>query len=285
MESIIGALVYADLFDYPLTKDEIFQWQVKTKRKLVASDELGKELGKLIDKKVLDRYRGYYFLKGRKEIVKIRKQREKWSENKIRFAGKIVKLLFYIPWIEFIGISGGVARKNADKGDDIDLFIITKNKRLWLTRGSVVLILKSLNIYRKPTQVTDKICPNMYLSENSMDVTPHDLYIAHEIGLIRPLTERNDAYRRFLMANSWVKEYLPNIPAVKQIDKNVAESQSGRFYIFDKLEKLSMIIQLKYLERHKTKEVVSADIIRFHPGDVRSKILTRYRDKMDSCFK
>ena len=69
-EGILKALVYSDLFNFPLTKDEIWRFFIGEK---VDRRDFEKSLTEL-KKNVLAERDGYYCLKGREEIILARKK-------------------------------------------------------------------------------------------------------------------------------------------------------------------------------------------------------------------
>lgn len=196
---ILETLHYADIFDYPLTVEEIFKYAV--------------EPLKDADPTSLSELRGaggYYCLPGREEIVGLRRRREEWSRPKSRKAQRIASLLKFIPWIKLIGVTGALAMGNSDEEDDIDLMIITSSGRLWLTRGLVAAFLLLTGQYRRANKIKNRICPNLMLSEKALEFPDRDLFTAHEIVQMKPIFERGNTYQKFLRANKWIKDFLPN---------------------------------------------------------------------------
>jgi len=100
--------------------------------------------------------------------------------------------------------------ENSEEGDDIDLMIVTSPQRLWLTRGLVVVFLLLTGQYRRPEKIKDKVCPNLMFSEEVLEFPDHDLFTAHEIVQMLPIYDRLNTYQKFLQANSWIKDFLPN---------------------------------------------------------------------------
>ena len=153
--AILRTLLYADLFAYPLKKEEIWRWlvleggPVSTRRSSRGGGwkvEDGKrkwnmDLEGLLKDKKIRLLNNYYCLSGKERNIKIRKDREVWSRKKLAIANRAVQILKHIKWIKLIGITGSLAVKNSDEKDDIDLFFITSKNRLWLTRGLVVVLL------------------------------------------------------------------------------------------------------------------------------------------------
>jgi hypothetical protein len=203
-KAILRTLAYADIFDYPLTKEEIWKWLIFDNLKFEQS------LLELARSKKIETENGFYFLPGRKRLVTIRSKREQYSEQKIKIAQRVVKTFQLIPWIKLVGITGSLAMRNSDEKDDIDLFFITSENRLWLTRGIIVIILQLLGLYRRPNKIKNMICPNMFLSEKSMEISPQNIFMAHEICQLFPLFDQDNTYSKFLKKNLWVKKFLPN---------------------------------------------------------------------------
>lgn len=210
-KAILRTLAYADVFDYPLTSQEIYQFLITKKSNSYSDFQKALNKIKMNDRRV-ETSGDYFFLKGRKKIVSLRKKREKWSRKKIKFAEKVAGILRLIPWIKLIGITGALAMNNADKEDDIDFLIITTQNRLWLTRGLVVSFLRLTRIYRRPEKIKDRICPNMFLDEKHLAIPKkeRDLFSAHEVCQMKPLWQKEGTYQKFLKANQWSKEFLPN---------------------------------------------------------------------------
>jgi len=301
--NILATLSYADIFDYPLSEDEIFEWLIvlKTEEGRQKTDSRSQ---KTEDRKIfahslqlaLHSYligikEGFCYLKGRERIVALRKQREEWSRPKLQRAEKVAGIMRLIPWVKLVGVTGGLARMNADKKDDIDLFFIAAKNRLWLTRGVVVLLLSLLGLYRRKNKITDMICPNMFVSEDNLRMRPEDVYVAHEVCLMRPIFVRDDTYLFFIEANIWVKKFLPNIQRSKiynlksKIDKDqkaIPQILHFTFYILDIAEQLARQTQLWYMRHHRTIEIVSDNLIKFHPRDVREEILRKWHERMES---
>lgn len=205
-KAILKTLAYADIFDYPLKKEEIIKF-------LIADSSLSLKIDQELENSPLVTKKGdFYFLKGREVIVPLRKKRKKWSQEKMKIAKKVANWLKLIPTIKLIAITGALAMENSDKDDDIDLLLITTKNRLWLSRGLVVTFLRLTGFYRRPKEIKNKICPNMFLDEGhlSLPKRERDLFSAHEVCQLKPLWDKNKTYQQFVKKNLWVKQFLPN---------------------------------------------------------------------------
>ncbi|MBI2074871.1 MAG: hypothetical protein HYT83_03495 [Candidatus Levybacteria bacterium] len=280
-ESILKTLVYADLFDYPLTLDEI--WRFLISNKIVSKKSVKQCLAShLLSGSTIVFKNGFYFLFGRKRILDIRKRREKESIDKFIIAQKIIKLFSYIPWVYFIGVSGSLAMRNANKEDDIDFFIVTEKNRLWITRFFLFLLLEIYGLRRKRNEkkAINKICLNMLIDEKSFLITKEnqDLFSAHEIIQLVPLFDRNNTYERFINANLWFSSFLPNALKKRGTKRNNMQNYAEPIFsmflaVFELFAKKT---QLWYMKKHRTNEIVSDGILAFYPSDFKNKVLKRY---------
>jgi hypothetical protein len=284
----INSILYGDIFDFPLTESELWKWAISEKK---SSKE---DLAKFVkDLPVSVKKTGAYFhLVGREAIVEKRNERLRVSKRKYLLAEKAAKLLAKIPTIRFIGVSGGLAMMNADEGDDIDLFIITEHKAVWMTRLLVFVLLSAEGIGRKRDgrHVKDAICVNMYLDEQDMGFVKnrHDVYTAHEIMQVIPLVDREHTYGKFVTANVWISEFLPNT-VKREITQNHAVS---RFSLVlhtvlrsSVLEQCAKLLQMWYMRPHRTRETVSDTILAFHPTDYRGDTLKAYDERIKQYEK
>lgn len=274
-ECIFKTICYADIFEFPLTFLEVWYFFIGTTS--VKKESIEKELKTMS----LFSSHGFYCLEDRKKIISKRINLEKYVNKKYVIAKKICSILSVIPTILLVGISGGLAMGNVKKGDDIDLFIIAKNNTLWSTRLAVLLLLGVMGVRRSKdtVDVADKICVNMIVTVDGMGVPlkKQNLFTAHEVAQMKPLFVRTDTYQRFLEANSWAGKFLPNALArMKNEESRIKEKTK-----FMVLEFLSKKLQLWYMKKHVTSEVVSDTILAFHPKDYTKSVLKKYyKDKI-----
>lgn len=283
--AILKTLIYSDIFDYPLTKEEIWKFLIGK------IDKKSFEKSLSINILPLDKWEhkhGFYFLLGREEIVEKRIKRKKESGKKLDFARKIIQKLSLAPTVSLIGISGGLALENSEKNDDIDLFVITSKNALWITRLTLVFLLVVMGQYRgRGKKESQGVCLNMLIDEKALMFKKdrQDLYTAHEIVQLRPVLNRNNVYEKFMSANRWVKKFLPN--AIERSKKQESGIKNGKekslFLIHDSLfifEKLAKTLQLWYMKRHRTNETIKNHFLAFHPFNYKNFVLKEYNKRL-----
>ncbi len=283
-KSILQTLAYADIFDYPLTRDEIWRFLIsdkKTSQKSVQKTLRGQISG------VISR-NGYYALLNRTHIIHKRIKRGQYSKEKMHNAHKICSYISFIPTVLLVGISGGLAMKNAGKADDIDFFIIAKKGTLWLTRLFTLIILEFLKVRRKrlDTDVANKICLNMLIDETSLCISSEkqNLYSAHEVVQMIPLFAREDTYKIFLDANMWVRKFLPNaLIGIMNKESRIKGRKNSSFiirYSLFTIEWVAKKVQLWHIEQHKTEEITQDNFLAFYPFGYHNKVLAQYRKRL-----
>lgn len=279
--AVLKALTYSDLFDYPLTLDEIHKFTPHKAGKA----EVQKTLRLLKNETLVAKRQGYWVLRGREEITTLRSKRNIESQRKLAIAKKAVRIISILPSVQFVGISGSLSCLNAKKNDDIDFFVITKPSTVWLTRFLTTTLLDLANKRRRrgDSQVKDKICLNMFVAEDALEFKKGDLYLAREIAQLKPLYDRNGAYRALIERNSWwLNGFLPNFrpnPPIgwKKPLKNGHSHAKSPLAVF---ETFSRMMQIKYMGGKVKKEILDEERIFFHPEDVHYRILDKYNRRV-----
>jgi len=269
--AILQTLTYSDLFDFPLTKEEL--WRFLKSDQIISHDSFEESLLTL-DTIASDK--GFYFLKNRHSLVQSRYEKEKNSQKKIANSKNVITALSLIPSILFIGISGSLAMNNANNDDDVDLFLITKQNTVWTTRIMALGVLEMFGMRRKKTtrDPTNTVCINMLIDEQNISFLPdnHDVYIAHEIAQLTPVFDRNNTYQQFLHANAWITGFMPNVKIPETLQKTT--KKKSKISVVNTFVKY---IQLLKINTTRTTEIVSDTILAFHPSDNRTKTLIRYK--------
>lgn len=286
--AIIQTLAYAQVFNFPLTSSEISRWLISPPTQSSDSLQSPEYLDHIIHAQlstICEYHHGYYFLKSAKQSqVGERLNSLNYTQQKLATARRIAHYLSYIPTIELIAVTGSVAAFNAKADDDIDLMIIASPGALWTTRLQVTAALDLLRVRRHPGQhsVKDYICANLYLDSDhlEMDKSKHDLYIAHEVLQAIPIFDRYHTYAKFLQANSWTANFLPNawhyahLNLLSLIELTSAEiqppSNQAFKYLLKPIESLSFAAQRAYMAPKHTTETITTHSAYFHPRDYRT---------------
>ncbi len=274
-ECVIRTLSYFDIFDYPLTFSEIKKYLCCKIE--MSDDELYDSIGLI---SVVQEFDGFYYLLGRSKIVQMRNERYDISAGKYAKAKILSKILFVIPTIKYIGISGSLSMNNAAISDDIDFFFITKRNTLWISRFLVTTVLLILGQKRRrgSRYAKDKICPNMFIDESKLSFSQKNrsLYTAHEIIQLKSLEDKYNAYQLLLQKNRWIQDYLPNV-AIEQVKtKRISLPKKLLSSSLQPVEKIAYVLQKAFM-RKVTGETIQRTKAAFHPIDRQKIVMDMYK--------
>jgi len=304
-EAIIKVIAFFDMFDYPLTLKEVWL-NLSLKCELV---EVMKILDDGIDK--IESSNGFYFLAGQEKNIKERLSRYNFTDRKFKRAMLASKIFKFIPWIKMIAIGNLLGAHNLKDNSDIDFFIITEDKQIWLTRFFCAGITKILGLRPRPGKSRDKICLSFYVGAKAMDLSnlmlknpprppllkgaiDEDIYFIYWLAGLTPIFDNGGVYEKFISANLWLKEYLPNWQPVNSLNQRRVKPVLSEFYHdlaslfigglepqFKELQLKWLPAQLKNLMNQDSRVVINDQIIKLHANDRREE----YRNKFSETMK
>ena len=280
--AIVEAVAYADVFDYPLTADEVHRYLggVAASR---AGVRAALSKGRLVPR-LLSHSGRFYTLPGREAVVEIRRQRARLSETYWRRAVQYGRLIAGLPFVRLLAVTGALAMDNV-ADDDVDYMIVTEPGRLWLCRAMVV------GVVRWAAVRGVKLCPNYFLSETALVLSERNLFTAHEVAQMVPLAGW-DTYDRFRRLNRWTEWFLPNasgpprrvaasVPRGRHV-RRLAEA-ALRTRLGGRLERWEMQRKIRKLTQRGVDHVESgfgADWCKGHFGDHGARTLARYDERL-----
>ncbi len=293
-ENILATLAYFDMFEYPLTFNEVFSF-LENKCEPAAFQAA---LDTLTAQQLVFHIEDCYSLRNNVDIVARRAKGNRKALELLRKAEQVGAWLIRFPYVRGIGVSGSLSKNFADENSDIDLFIITQQNRLWIARSI-------MHCFKKLTFLVNKqhyYCMNYYVDEAQLQIVEKNIYTAIEVATLIPLQGR-DAFTAFYSANDWAQYYLPNkgmsaaavAPLQKHNAKHVVESLlnngAGNW-----LENVLMKITAKrwnkktLLRKLNLRGTVmsmsaSAHVAKPDPGAFQVKLIERYQRKVLSLLE
>jgi hypothetical protein len=197
--AIVTAVAYSDVFDFPVTAEEI--------RSVLPLAAMPVDVEAALAEDALSAHLsvtgGYHTLRGREALVDLRLRREASSQRLQRGAKHYGGWIARLPFVRMVALTGSLAVNNADEDDDIDYLIVTAAGRVWLARAMTMLVVR----FAALRGVT--LCPNYLLSETALALPQHDVYTARELMQMRPIAG-GAVHARMLAANAWCRDLLPN---------------------------------------------------------------------------
>ena len=102
---------------------------------------------------------GFFFPIGRGDLIAERWQREARSRRFLDEHAAMLQLVCALPFTRLVALSGSVAHLNLEPGGDLDLFIVTRGRRVWTVTIAVLLLAKLLRRRRV-------VCANFVLADS-----------------------------------------------------------------------------------------------------------------------
>ncbi len=283
-EAIVRSVLYAAVFDYPLTLSQLRQTLIgsaQTPTDIVRALRDSAALAALVETRD-----GFIFPAGRSDLIETRRRREHRSRGFLAEHGPLLRVIGALPYVRFLGLSGSVAHLNMENGGDLDIFIVTKGARVWSTAVAVILLAKALG--RRRT-----LCANFIVADSALAFDQPDLFSASQVINLKPLVG-DETYRRLLDANPFVHDFYPNFhaphaghlrvrqPALLRGMKAVAEVVC--WVPSAVAETVCRTTYRHYLRRksatwHSPEQVVLGDtVLKLHTRSHRAAVLSRFNN-------
>jgi hypothetical protein len=277
--AIVQTVAYADVFDYPLTAEEIHRYLIG----LWAARATVRSLLQAQPPRELVRSGRYFTLLGRQSAIETRKARAASAAEYWHRALHYALRMSNLPFVRMVAVTGALAMDNVADGD-IDYLVITEPGRLWLCRALIVGLVRLAAL--RGTQ----LCPNYLLSERAMALSERNLFTAHEVTQMVPLAGPA-TYQRLRDLNRWTDAFLPNasgaprrMAAIEPVQHRLVE-RTLRSRVCSPLEHWEMMRKVRKLARQGNGHAEAAfgpDWCKGHFGDHGQATLSRYAERLQA---
>ena len=145
LNSVVETLAYFDIFDFPLTKEELYRLLWRPPPGFMFTD-LVITLEEYVSCGLIVRRHGYYMLPGREEIMATRESKIIIIEKKLAIARRAARKLRWIPFVEAIYVANTVAAGVASAESDIDVFVVIKHTETILKNEQIFFHKETANV-------------------------------------------------------------------------------------------------------------------------------------------
>jgi len=288
--AILKTIIYGDIFNFPMTAQEIHHFLIHDEP--VNFDTLQQQLqsSEFLSQQ-LCHDDTYYALKQRYDLLELRTQRDQMMQSLFPRMIYYGRLLSYFPFVELVGITGALAMRNpSSANDDLDYMIVTRSGRVWLARAVIILLVRMMRFRNI------EICPNYVVASDQLVQSRQDLYIAHEIAQMLPLSNR-ELYQQFRKQNQWSVQQLPNATHPlypldnQQTSKFGLMIKRGLEFVLSSplgnwLEQWEFRRKAKRFEKQAQNPTASAQIdeghVKGHFNDYGHHVLAQYQAKLEA---
>lgn len=217
--------------NFPLTLDEIATYFLP--KAAVTGEELSSLIAEGHFHDIPFQLRGGYLFASTIQSERERLEKERMSAAKLRSAAEFAAILTRsVPFIRTVAVTGSVAYGSAGKWDDIDLFIVTKQGRLWLSAFIALILVRIRKLLGLTPAYLSLFCLSYVHDEQgfareSQKNRTNPLF-ARELLKARPIAGVNH-YRKILEENGWVANFYskPYATSLKDLDNSISNPRTG----------------------------------------------------------
>lgn len=302
-QSILSTLAFYDIFDHPLRLEEIQDNLLYISNEKEQIKKYLRESGKVSS------YDGFYFVFKRKGLISERFHRQKHIDKAWKKVERVLGLIKKIPFIRHISVCNTLALNVYNKESDVDLFIITKENRLFTARFFITFLFHLLGLRRHGKKIISRFCLSFFASESSLDLgkivqKPNDIYLAYWLKTLIPIYDPDKFIETIYSKNDyWLAQYFvmplkPNMPkqniqskmAKSSINSSILKSLlekslDAKFgdFIEEKLKKWqirrALIKKLKLQD--STGTIISPTMLKFHDVDRRKELYREWKRRLE----
>src|SRR6266496_291655 len=113
LHAVFRALAYADVFEYPLTLEEVYRY---LQLKPTSAEDVARTLA---DESLFTQVGDYFTLRGRDGIVQTRERRAAVAAKLWSKAANYGRIIAALPFVRMVAVTGSLAMSNTDEGKDV----------------------------------------------------------------------------------------------------------------------------------------------------------------------
>lgn len=297
-ECIRSTLCFFDLFDYPLTFEELRYYLLCSRN--YKDEEIHEALQNCDSIVFRD---GFYCLKGSDGHVNSRKVRAVIADEYNKKLRRFLPFIRLIPFVRMIAVCNTLAIGCPTAKSDIDLFIISKKNRIFIVRTLTTILFHVLGVRRHGEKVAGRFCLSFFISEEKMNLIDllkgkDDVYFMYWFRTLRPLYGL-ETFKKLLQSNEWLKSYFAQSLEDNRKQDVVFSQRAGVFrisaFVWEFLlggflgDMLERALSRGHMKRHvkrsaslqgESSVIVSNAMLKYHNVDRREEYKQKFFDKL-----
>jgi len=287
--ALLKTFLYFDIFHYPLTRNEVFQF---CSVPIDDEDQFNMDLEELTAEGYLFRLGDFYSIRNDKDLAQRRIKGNLLAKVRMKLAKRISRFIGQFPFVRGVMLSGSISKNYMEPQSDIDYFIVTAPGRLWIARTLLVMF-KRLFLFNSHKY----FCVNYFVDTQHNEIEEQNLFTATELATLIP-TVGKEPYLSLMNNNSWYTKYYPQMNGngvdhikseprglIKKVFEYVLNNFCG-----ERLDQRLMRITLKfwqnnYHELHQGKDFEIAFktrryVSKNHPKHYQKKVIESHQERI-----
>lgn len=286
--AILHTLAYFEIFRYPLRAQEIHAYCPEPE---VSPGAVREKLVSLTRQGLVFQLGEFFSTQNKPEWATDRLENNRRADRFLPLARRIGRFISRFPFVRGVCVSGSLSKHSMRPDSDVDFFIITRPRRLWLAR-TLLMVFKKMFLLNSHKY----FCINYLIDTEHLEIEEKNLFTATETVTLLPMNGK-EYYQAFCMANRWAWEQYPNFPPRSTADipphrapllkRFLEKIFSGR--LGDWLDRRCMRITMHYWQKkfqHLDAEVFAVAlksrryVSKHHPLHFQHKVLHRFEERM-----
>jgi len=199
--SIAKALLYSDIFSYPLTAEEVF---LRLPTNHTCIEEVEAELELMTRDGIVFQFGNFFAIRNEKDLAARRTNGNNRARTILPIALRRGRLLNQFPFIRSVMISGSLSKNYMDDDSDVDFFVITAPGRLWIARFIVAAFKR---IFLRNSH--KRFCVNYYIDDAHLEIEEKNIFTATELVTLIPVGNV-EGHAKLIESNRWIQDFFPN---------------------------------------------------------------------------
>lgn len=292
-QAVLSTLAYFDLFEVPLTREELSDYLL-----FMNAEERAIDLY-LKDSSYVMRREGFLSFRWNPEFW------QSWAEKQIRTRAAFKKVdrwrwLFQLcPFVRLVAVCNSATIGDTRKNSDIDLFVVAAPGHLFTARLFLTALTSLFGVRRHGSKIRERFCLSFYVTEEALDLSalalqPYDIYLAFWAQTLEPIAGDYSVYERFVSENwPWLSTYFSKPSRRKRYFRNRSGVVKTLHHLLefllrsDRVERWARSKQwsralAKYQSlQDKSGTVISDSMLKFHDQDARLSIREEWKKRVE----
>ena len=292
-QRILAVVAYFDVFDLALSIEEISDLILGEKTTV---NEISLVLNELSEQLDTDGY--LYVLRGREVLFETRSKQRICSTVLMKKVYKYTWIWRFVPYVTGVAVCNYLPLGVAGSDSDIDLFVITKPGRIFLSRFVLTVVTHFCGLRRHGRKIGSRFCLSFYASESSLNFNsileaPYDVYFLYWLRALTPLYGDSSLWSLLENSNTWTIDFMD-----WEIRKNTASA--GKNWLVGKIEYIlsgsvgnvfENILNKFFARKHqrrinslpaKASVIISENMLKYHNNDRRSFFRNEFEKRLNN---
>lgn len=202
-QAVLHALLYFEIFSYPLTVEEVFRF---SRTEQTSPERTIDSLERLVSEGLVYRFGSFYQTKNDASWIGRRLDSNRRADEMMPTARRMARFIGAFPFLRGVFVSGSLSKHCMQPDSDIDFFLITTPGRLWLARTLLVLF-KKIFLFNSHKY----FCVNYFVDTDHLEIEEKNLFTGTETVTLLPLYGQ-EWHTAFVAANGWAYDFFPHFP-------------------------------------------------------------------------